>query len=275
MIDPTALPHPKQDVKNVIRSEDLSQRLLAGESPSLVQALRESAMFTPLNNDHKDIPFVPGSSHNHFLQLTAVVSLHDLGADQRYLLANIRDPGVSGPLMPRFTHTKGLSILWTTGFFCGLKHSPAGDLDQWLSHVLAGQLTATHDFEGHDARLLRNLLGHRLRLGGYSRTTRPLGIITRDQRSADRNRVYTHYTFEVEIRFSETKVDWQLMVDRLVVGPEKPRLVPAVDQVEQVLTNDRGRPLVMDLLAWRRLRNPNADTLRQATCSMTQGFEVI
>ena len=242
---------PRQDLKNVLRSAHTRDALLNGQPPSLREAVLDSVLFPALDDAHKDLPFVPGTDYNHFIQLALVVPVWFAGDEQPVVLGYHRSPTI---LPYTYVHTQGVSLLWTTGFLHGLGQMADLDMHEWI------ELTGTQSpaeaqaafLDGSDPTILR-LLEHRLCLAGHQRTIRPLGVVTNDQRGQGKARVYTHYVFRCDLKLPDTPADRMLVLADLIAGREQPVPLHWNDHRDQRFRSANGRPNLMDIVVWRGL----------------------
>jgi len=265
-----------QDRKNVIRETSVCTTLLELSSvPSLADCVRSSAMFMPIDSQHKDYPNVPGTKYNHFFQVGAVLTCGPK-TSRPPVIGYTRSPKEG---FPHYTYTQGASILWGASyvFHDGRAEEPS-IMDNWLADAICKPERAAEMFcNGSLAApcTLLRLLSYKLRLRRLSPAIRPLGVITNDQRKQDGSgRAYTQYVFEVETPVSEE----QATLDVLNVI-EAPNLTPFllrhdVDP-EKVFSSADGKKNKMDIVAWQALKDRHASFLRYDSARFRRGFRII
>lgn len=238
--------YQKSDVKNRVAELEISQRLLDGESVPMIEAFGNSRIFTPASSDEKDRSFPPGFDYNHFLSLAMVLT--DRKSD--VVIAYVRQ---LGQLTSSYIHQQGCSIIWATSVLFGLKHDDQMRFDNWFTAACEKPETALKSFiEGPDPPITF-ALSHRINLTGIKHKIRPMAVITNDQRSSDKLRVYTHYVFECELK--KISLDDTLSKSSLIVPPEEPFTIPLTNSDEDLFRPDGMRPNLMDIALLRRLND--------------------
>jgi hypothetical protein len=265
-----------QDVKSVIRSRALSNRLLHLKNPpSLFDSIRDSVNFLPVDDQHKDKPFLTGHKYNHFLQLSALISV---------ISASVRSTEVIGyyrsavPGRPHHLHTQGVAILWGISFYYGPVRSPALPiLQEWMESVARDTQAASDSFYGSSDCVLTKLVRHKIpNLANVPKRIFPLGVITRDERDPNgQGRVYTQYVFNIQIDKPASDHTGRFIQ---VLGIPDVRLLPLSltrDDAESLFINPttkKNNP--MDIAAWRSLRG-TADTLQVDRARCVRGFTLV
>jgi len=271
---------PQQDVKNVLVSATISERLLEAKSPpSLLEAVRSTVLFPSLNDAHKDTPFAPNMDYNHFIQLGVVLMIQEAGEAAPLVVGYNRSPGLN-PVS--YVHTQGLSILCTTGFVHGLGHMADLDMHEWIHQASTSPEEGERILLGGDDPSLLRLLAHRLDLTGRQYTLEPLGIVTNDQRHAagnsggggDNRRVYTQYVFRLTVKLPDATNDLPSILRSIVLPPEEPVALRLDGAMESCLVDPHGRANLMDVLAWRALLD-NANHHRESSTTFMRRFEVV
>lgn len=241
--------HCVQDKKNIIRSPRLSRALIKGIGvPSLFDAVYNSATFTPLDDDHKDRPFVPGMSYNHYLMIAAVL-----------IVNHPREKSAIGyhraisHLKGTYKHTQGLSILWATGFEFNLKETMDRDMWNWMNLASQSPHEAEAAFIGKDDPALLRLLSHKLTLNPSICTITPLCVITNDQRPSGKPRVYTQYVFSIEVTPRGQPRPINQLISEYIQSPDQPAAVAFQADMHTQFVNHKGQTNHMDVAAWEHI----------------------
>lgn len=254
--------HPKdpmhcvQDKKNLIRDPGLSRALINGIGvPSLFDAVYNSATFTPIDDAHKDVPFVPGMDYNHFLMIGAVLIVN--GHKEKTAIGYHRSVS---HLKGTYKHTQGLSILWATGFEFNLKETMDRDMWNWMTLASETPDQAEQAFIGKNDPALLRLLSHKLTLNPKNCSIRPLCVVTNDQRPLNKPRIYTQYVFRIDVTPQRRNQGKARSIDQLmgefVQEPDQPAAVAFKPDVHTQFVNHKGHTNRMDVAAWHQL-HPN------------------
>lgn len=240
--------HCVQDKKNLIRDERLSRALIKGMGvPSLFDAVYNSATFTPLDDAHKDQPFVPGMDYNHFLMIGCVLVLNT----PREKTAVGYHRAVSH-LKGTYKHTQGLSVLWATGFEFNIKETTDQHMWNWMTLASESPNQAEDAFIGKKDPALLRLLSHKLSLNPRICSISPLCVITNDQRQ-HKPRVYTQYVFQIEVTPKGKPQPVDKLMGDVVQNPDQPAAVAFKPEVQGQFVNHKGRTNKMDVAAWQQL----------------------
>ena len=244
-----------QDKKNVITDPRVSNSLIKMIGvPSLYKAVCSSAIFTPLDDAHKDTPYVPGMDYNHFLMIGAIVTLNWPGLDKPVAIAYHRSPG---KLQYTYKHTKGLSVLWATGFDYPVGVTSDLDMQQWIDLATESPEQAEEAFmTGMNSTLVR-LLSHKLKLSPYPLSIKKLGVVTNDQRK-DKPRVYTQYVFQIMIDLDRIPRSVDSLLKVIVQEPDQPELFSLSRHASDQLINYEGQSILVDLAAWNLMHGIEA-----------------
>lgn len=248
-----------QDVKNLIKDKTISQRLIKRNNlPSLYEAITHSKMYHPDADARKDRPDVEGFEYNHFLQIGAVALVIHPESKVPVAAGYNRVPG--GSVKGTYLHTSGVSILWATGFIFGLAVTRDMEITDWVATAYHEPEKAADAFMGRDNPVLLQLLSHKLNLYGCSRTIRPLGIVTNDQRKgrSPRPRIYTQYLFEVRITLKD-KRPLERCLRSIVQEPDQVQPVLLEPGAERQFFDLKGEPNRMDIAAWKLLLGAKVD----------------
>ena len=239
-----------QDKKNLIRDPGVSRRLIKGIGvPSLFEAVYESVIFTPIDDAHKDQPYVPGMDYNHFLMIGAVLVVN--GQEGKSAIGYHRS---ISHLKGTYKHTRGLSILWATGYEFNLKETLDQDMWNWMRGASESPDEAQDAFIGKKDPALLRLLSHKLNLAPATCSISPLCVITNDQQHS-RPRVYTQYVFRIEVtpRGKRRSID-QIMAE-IVQEPDQSAAVAYKPDVQSQFVDHNEQANLMDVAAWQRLHS--------------------
>ncbi|MEM9108477.1 MAG: hypothetical protein AAGC72_00445 [Planctomycetota bacterium] len=263
--------HCIQDKKNIIKDLATSRALITATGvPSLFESIYNSATFTPIDDAHKDKPFVPGMDYNHFLMIGAVLIINT--PQKKVAIGYHRSP--NSDALATYKHVDGLSILWATGFEFNLKETMDLDMWDWMNLVSQSPEQAEDAFIGKDDPTLLRLLSHKLTLTSGHCSIRPLCVITNDQRSKTKNRVYSQYVFAIDITSPTThakrngKADpLDKLMGQIIQKPDRSIAVAFKPDSQDYFKNAKGRVNKMDVAAWQRLH-------RRASQDMPTGISV-
>jgi hypothetical protein len=270
VLDATAIQKRKfQDVKLVLHAPRLSKALISGKSmPSFAECMRQSNVWTPVDDRHKDYPFLRGSTFNHFVQLALVVTLDLIGEPK--LICYRRMPR---PQVPSQVHTVGPSILFGCSSWAHVdryKHQKS-PLDMWLDTVEDSN-EAEMALLGGERPILLQLAERKIDLLPHRRRITPFGIITRDERKESFKRVYTQFVFHVVLSVTTKDVDRFV---RLIPahGAQLSRLPEKIDPVS-VFAGDKGRLNTMDIVAWKALHCDDL-VVQFGSARFCRGFAIV
>lgn len=257
-----------QDIKAVIAAPNLSRRLLAAKiTPSLREVLRASAIITTIDDSHKDHPFCPPLSYNHFVSICAVITLPRY--DDAYVLAYER---MSPRHLPSYKHTRGLSILFATTPVCRLVHHQQSEFDEWLHICDVDCSQAVTALIGPRQPILLRALRHKLDLCACRAEITPFGVVTNDQRDRQLQRVYTHFVFHVHLAVGRKNLD-QFVTGILAPGLTLCRLKHDIID-DQTFVGDKARKNTQDIAVWRALKCDNP-VFRFETSFFSRGFPIV
>jgi|GEM_PF-6600407 len=244
-----------QDVKNVISDPTISEGLITNENPpALLDAVKSTLLFPAINSAHKDQPFAPGFSYNHFLQISAVVQAKLKGGKNAVYVGYFRHPR---NVAANYLHTQGYSVLWATSYKYNLNLETDLDMLDWVETANnEGPQAAKELFLNPHNGTLLNLLDHKLAFEIGRCEVSPLGVITNDQRndSTGCKRVYTQYAFLVDITPHHTFSDEKSLVRNIVRKHDDAVTIAPIPQADTQLMDERlGKKNAMDALIWRSL----------------------
>ncbi len=258
-----------QDKKNLIVDPKVSNALIKMVGvPSLYEAVCASGMYTPLNDAHKDTPYVPGMAYNHFLMLGVVVRLSWPKQEQHLAIAYHRQ---RGRLNYTYKHTKGFSILWATGFEYPVGVTRDPDMQHWIDLATENPRDAEDLFIGNANPTLLRLFTHKLKLIKTNCSIKPLGVVTNDQQPS-KPRVYTQYVFQIDVELESEPPDMAAFLKTIVQEPDQPETIACEPQASDQFINDNGQPLRMDIAAWRLILGSKVSDKDAAAYSA--GFEI-
>jgi hypothetical protein len=251
VLDPAVMRGKKlQDVKLVLDAPRLSKALLAGKNaPSFAECVEKTNLWTPVDDRHKDYPFLPGKTFNHFIQLGVVVAL-DI-QDEARIIGYTRRPR---PQVPSQVHTKGRSILFGFSSWAHIgrhKHDKSL-LDAWLDTV-DEQNQAERALVGGAAPIILQLATQKIDLLDHKCRIVPFGVITRDERGDSFKRVYTQFVFHVIVSVATKNID-RFVMHIPTSGLEISRL-PDNIKPEKIFVGEKGRLNTMDIVAWNALHS--------------------
>lgn len=237
-----------QDKKNLIKDPKLSRSLIKGIGvPSLFDAVYSSVTFTPIDDDHKDEPFVRDMTYNHFLMIGVVLVVN--GKQDKTAIGYHRSVS---HLKGTYKHTQGLSILWATGFEFNLKEAIDRDMWNWMKLASLHPDRAEDTFLGKEDPALLRLFSHKLSLTPSVCSIRPLCVVTNDQRKT-KPRVYTQYIFQIDVTPRGKANIIEQIMNTYVTEPDQPVAVPFKHDMHKHFTNHKGEPNLMDTAAWQAL----------------------
>ncbi len=255
-----------QDVKVVLDDVSYSNRLLevAGPLPTFLECVLHSVTFTPVSDSHKDRPFLPSFSYNHFIQSSMLVVIKN---GDPSLLGYSRMEQLGEPTC---VHTSGLSVLFSSARPQTIKGFGTSPLDTWRRIGLTQPQRARHDLIGHGRCLLLETLRHKLDLVGEDVRIEPFGVITNDQRP-DYQRIYSQYVFRVDLHAHGGDLD--LYVNSLRPRHHRLHRLPEGLDEEDYFTGRDGKKNAMDIVAYRALCS-EATQVVFGKCRFTRGFAV-
>jgi hypothetical protein len=270
---------PMQDRKNVLCNPKIASRLVTlRRPPPLVECVRASSMFLPIDDSHKDHPFIPGTRYNHFFQLGAVIRLLPAGARRHVVAAYTRSPTIG---LQQYTHTQGASILWGASYeFQDGRTKGGAAMDDWIEDVQNDPQRAAEVFIHGTPTMpavFLEILKYKIDLRRWAPEIVPLAVVTNDQRAADgTGRVYTQYVFDLRLNVAAEGVCATL--DEM--APKGLTLVHLAHDVrpEEVLAHSsdgKKRQNLMDIAVWNAIYNRDQRTVRVGTAILHRGFEIV
>ena len=264
-----------EDLKNLIRDDELSRHLLKADAlPSFAECV-EGSSTELLREKDKDIPRIPGWTYNHFLQASAFISFACTGDGRRYVLGYCR---VALPEIPE--HTPGLAILWGASFLYKVREYYPRPMDRWMEEVAYVPVRAKDSFTAERGSVLADLLARKINLKDLPLTSAGFGVVTNDQRDsgAGVRRVYTQYVFDVRLPpYKSTDECLEFIRDRALgihVCPLLQSSVTAPKQEEQFANPHTGKRNLLDILVWRGMFS-NEQRLALEKATLTKGLELL
>ena len=257
-----------QDIKVLVASAQICKSLLQrGPRPTFLDCVLHSVAFTPIDDKHKDYPFVPQSKYNHFFQPSAVVVIQQ--RKDMYVLACKRTAQDGSP---DYLHTQGRSILFASDYLRKVHRHRQSPMDRWVQIANRDKKKGVRDFLDKEGTLVQ-ILQYKIDLLQRASLVEPLGVISNDQRAKGSNRVYTQFVFRIDVRLKDRED-----IDRAVRAISAPGLVlsrlPGDLDPEAYFVGRAGRKNAMDILAWQTLHSSERQ-LKYQSARFTRGFDVV
>lgn len=257
-----------QDIKLVLKDQPLRKQILDGKAlPSFAACVDTAVAFTPVNDKHKDYPFLPATRYNHFFQPSVVVVLRHRGGQR--ILGYSRMPKDGSP---DYLHTQGYSILLTSDFLRRLHRHKQSPMDRWMACVRRNKAEAAEQFLDGEKPVLLEIIQYKADLSALACKIEPFGVITNDQRIRGTGRVYTQYVFRITCPVSDSDLDE--LVRRISAPGLALHLVPEDAEPDEFFVGREGRKNVMDIAVWRALRGEDL-RIKVEKATFIRGFDLV
>lgn len=199
----------------------------------------------------------------HYFQPSAIFTIKWPGSKPHWLAAKRKPKGI------KYLQTTGHSILFGASY--ELESHMPGYMEAWLQIAKEQPAECESAFCGGEGCVLEKLLGYKLNLPQQSFIFDPFGVITRKAPEAPEN-LYTQYVFHASFQFSGRPRSDEL-ADISNDGTEL-FIFSQQEDPERVCCNETGKPLEMDVLAWKSFLS---ETPRDGygTAKFARGFKLI
>jgi predicted DNA-binding protein (UPF0251 family) len=258
-----------QDMKTVLTARPLTDRLLDGGNPPLLDVVEATQMLVASSDSDRDVVKFDGYDFNHFCQPSLVLRVRVSRPDGLYVLAYNRIPNET---RLAHVHTQGMAILWALKFTHGTTETTELPIEDWKEQARRNPACGADFYQGQNPVILR-LAENVLRFPDRLCRISPLGVVTKDERP-DTPRVYTQYVFLAEVD-CESEAHLKPLLRSIVQGNRayEPLGLRTTEYREILTDAKKNRPNRMDIAVWQAILSDCA-IVREESAQFVRGFDL-